>query len=848
MENVNYDENLSKLAMEKAKNAAQALNENWRGLDGTKKAANAGSYVDGIKIASLSESKDISTPAKKAFYSLGLSNTLLALSNTALYDLQEGKLMIQRYLNDLNVKGVPEVYLLENFLKDLSNFTWEENGKKALDTLTKVYESNVKEILVLRALEDVKSSGGRNLYSGLAESMSKWLVSPDRIADNLVLELKQWSFNPIVKNLINNISLFESKTDSRLVIKSNNANCEVKKIIAPSMVSEDYSVHVIGGRFLKVTSDKLVMLEKSDVANLPGKFLNAVLSLNDPAIRINENGVDYITPKSKISVVFEGNEKKVYINGKQMPLDSLGTALSIELRNYFGNAAPVVEKVMNMVKYSEELADVDFGKSIKSKVYEGVEANILKVGKKIYVQRVNPSMKKNEIFEANGNQTVNLVKEFIGFDISESLTEFLDGENRIKSIMYNDKQAIANNMQIVENELNKLTLAMQKNPMLGASQEVLAAKEMLVNESENLKSRWNEINVEIERFEKGSKKVKVNEINSYGVNTPIKIKKNGVKGVIVGISTSSKSYTVVTEKGQTGEYFFNDVISTLDEIEKVDIKTPVTEGKEIDDLKNMNLADFPGKGKTEKVVNKPSTTSAGTYAPKNLGGGATEMKGGAKGAKDIEDLKNMNLATLKFKQASGTTEGPTGVSGNSNMSNMLKGKGASTIKDPKGTKGDTNMAKAPGGNAKPGTKFIQKEADMNLGKIPKGTAKTGSKFIDNEKDANLSKMPKGETKKVVNKPSGTSAGEIKPKKVTESKEQKNDTYAVAPGKSAPKGKTFIEKPTVANLAEAPGPLNHNGKKFHNDLKDSNLAKMPGAKGKTKGSSLKMLNGKVKRSK
>jgi hypothetical protein len=113
---------------------------------------------------------------------------------------------------------------------------------------------------------------------------------------------------------------------------------------------------------------------------------------------------------------------------------------------------------------------------------------------------------------------------------------------------------------------------------------------------------------------------------------------------------------------------------------------------------------------------------------------------------------------------------------------------------------------------------------------------------------NLGKLPKAGDKKVVNKPSGTSAGVIKPKAITEAKEQKNPTFAVAPGKSAPKSKTFIEKQKDANLAEAPGSANHNGKKFHNDLKKSNLAKAPGDKGKTKGNSLKMLNGKVKRSK
>ena len=238
-------------------------------------------------------------------------------------------------------------------------------------------------------------------------------------------------------------------------------------------------------------------------------------------------------------------------------------------------------------------------------------------------------------------------------------------------------------------------------------------------------------------------------------------------------------------------------------------------------------------------------TSLGSFGSDKTSGG--QKIGGAKGPKDIDNEANMNLATLKFKQASGHTEGPTGTTGKSDLSNALKFKGAAGNKDPKGTLGDTNMSKAPGSNAKNAAKDIDKETSMALGKLPKGVNKKGVKDIDNEKSMNLGTL-KGTTKKVVNKPSGTSAGAIKSGKITEGKEQKNDTYAVAPGKSAKNGKKFIEKASDSNMAKIPGSTNHNGKKFHNNLKDSNLAKMPGLKGKTKGGSLKMLNGKVKKSK
>ena len=67
MEKMNYEEKLSKLAMDKAKDIAQSLNENWRGLDSNRKSTNAGSYVDGIKKAILNESDGSTEAPKKGF-------------------------------------------------------------------------------------------------------------------------------------------------------------------------------------------------------------------------------------------------------------------------------------------------------------------------------------------------------------------------------------------------------------------------------------------------------------------------------------------------------------------------------------------------------------------------------------------------------------------------------------------------------------------------------------------------------------------------------------------------------------------------------------------------------------
>ena len=143
-------------------------------------------------------------------------------------------------------------------------------------------------------------------------------------------------------------------------------------------------------------------MERADAAKLPGKFLKAALALSNPAVRINENGLDMFIGKNKLSVVFESDTetKAVSLNGRRIPEEKLGFILSMELRNSFQSSASVVEQATEIVSAANYLSEIDFGKKIVSKVYEGVEANVFRFGQKVYVHKVNPAMKKNELFLA----------------------------------------------------------------------------------------------------------------------------------------------------------------------------------------------------------------------------------------------------------------------------------------------------------------------------------------------------------------------------------------------------------------------------------------------------------------
>ena len=753
MDRINFDNNLDQIKMEKAKAAANSLNESWAGTKAFGPGT-AGSYVDGLQ-KEIAQASAQGTKISKPTFSVGVLETAMALNNTSFVELHEAKILVEKYIHHASIKGVSEAFLIESMISELENFSWEKHAKSSLVNLKKIYEKNRKEIEVAKAIEDINRSGGRDLFSSIVESMRTWLDTENRVSEKLVNDLKKWSFNPTVRSLVEKFTQLEG-SNGKFSINVNSENCEVKSIIAPSLVFENHSVFVTSDRFFKATQRGVSVMERAEASKLPGKFLKAALSLSNPAVRINENGLDMFIGKNKLSVVFESDTetKAVFLNGKRIPEDRLGFILSMELRNSFQSSASIVEQATEVVKAANFLSEIDFGKKIVSKIYEGVEANVFRFGQKVYVHKVNPAMKKNDLFEGNGTQAVNIVKEFLGFDISESMSDILENEDRALAIMRNDKQAIKNNMSIVESEMAKIAKAIQDNPSLTGSQEIKEAQAMLQKESESLKDKWNQINVEIERFEKYAKKVSsVNESDGYQINTDVKIRRNGEKGKVVGVNGNSKTYTVMFENGRTGEYFFNDVVDISDEIENIELKP-------VNDL---------GEESIENIEIEGSEANEGLDADMNLAEAPSKSVGGS--AKDIDNLGNHNLSEAPNKQAK-------------------------SAKDPRGVTGNHELASAPEGKSGKDKKFIDKEGNMNLAEAPGTSAGAAPKFIDNLKNHKLSESQKNSH--VEKAPKGKSE---KPKKFVEDLDDAE--LAEAPGNHKKNGKKDHEPLNRATLAKAP---------------------------------------------
>lgn len=597
---------INDINIEISKQAAEELKK-WKGINDFKPTT-ASSFKN-INIPSPRQiiennnSDNPTTPKKEIIkenniYSFGLINIIAALKNSSFYELPNAKILLEKYNYLLLNKNISEAFLIEDFIKELKPYKWEQSVAPILENINEIYNKNIREIEVIKTYENIKNSPGRELFYDALNSMEKWLLSENRNSHTLIYELKKYGFNPTIKNLINFLSLYENNNKNSFNIGYDNNICEVTNIYSPIYIDEDKNIiFYSSGKFLVINEEKGT-LQEYPLDKVPDELKEKSNIIIDRNIKIDENKISlYIGKNDRLDIIIENNNKNIYFNNKKITEKQVPVFINTVKNIFFENVNNVISKALYLIKNAEDIIDLDFGKKIKSKIYENVEVNIFKIKDNIYVQLVNPIMKMNKIYETNATQAVNLIKDFIKYDISESLTEFLNKENAILSIMNNDKKQINENIQLLENELKKIEKTKKENPLIANTPELSKLEEDIENEINLLKDKWNQVNVQINNFKnQPSEIISTNKPQSYSLNTPIRIKRNGVKGKIIGVNNISKTYTILFKDGRTGEYFFSEVENINDEIDKYDItKTELT-----NESKKNKLSSNKKKKKTKK--------------------------------------------------------------------------------------------------------------------------------------------------------------------------------------------------------------------------------------------------------
>lgn len=490
------------------------------------------------------------------YNSLGIKTAIKKLEKGSIYDHNSFKILLNRYKNLVENSNIPESFIIENFISELSNYSWDELVESERNILLSVRDSKKAEILVENTIYLIRRDSGWKFYKEPIDVMNEWLTKDKKSMGLLAKDIRKWSFNPMVNNLVNRLNEMESNGKNSLSIPVMQAESYVDKIYSPVLVEKKNIYFCINDKFFVGDDEKLSTISEN-LIDPKFREINSVLRRNKNNIKIEE-GITYYINKDRINIINENRSINIYLNGNKLKYQNDKGILVKLLESHFNFHSNFLKDFMILYENFDNIVELDFAKSIKSKLYEGLEVNIIKWKDKIYLNSVNPSMNENSVYVSNGRHAVKYIKEKLKYDISEGLVEYLDGDDKIKAVMFNDRDKILKNIELVEGEIKKIdNIINGNNPRLANSPEIKAARKMLENEISKLQNKWSSVNTEINKFETINFK-EVDNIfegdSDLTTGTLVKVMETGNTGKIISIDTTTGTYTVLLDNGKTGEY------------------------------------------------------------------------------------------------------------------------------------------------------------------------------------------------------------------------------------------------------------------------------------------------------
>jgi len=425
------------------------------------------------------------------------------------------------------------IEILESAVKELKAYSWMPQIGKFIEETNESLNSNRTFILIESVMRDLEVDKNRSYYTKAINLLRESSNAENPVYSVLeTMESEQWI--PLVKRL------YEYCNTLKGSITGVNPNFKVSKIYSPvEAIDENTFVFHSSNKMLEVKDGSITESEitpSDDFKALVSIAANAKFGVNEMRLYPNNSSV--------LDIRF-GEETKVFINNKIVESSSVETQLITSGFVNFSDKSKLAT-ISRAISEGSKIKEIDFGYTVNSSVFEGLSATVFTLNDKIYIQKVNKGMKENSLVEAtSGNEAVQIVKDFMNYDITESVKALVESENT---------ESKRKNAEIERVE-NRIKFILEKIQDVQASERVIGKSEIIDKAKELLETQLKEQNSILETI----KNTAVNEATSLTVGGEYTVKGNPgyiYQGVTDGIHIfNSKSETDPTPLHMKEEEF-----------------------------------------------------------------------------------------------------------------------------------------------------------------------------------------------------------------------------------------------------------------------------------------------------
>ena len=355
--------------------------------------------------------------------------------------------------------------IARNLYGKLAQSTWLQPVSELREYIMESYNSAKWSYRISESIDRVSYQKGK-LMESLTKDLTSLLNESDVKSKFAVIAAKNpWSMD--CKAIVNEMNAEDTKVAST-------ANGKVVSVLSPVLESENGLTFRLHGK--NYTFD--------------GKDITEA-NVTDPRFFDISEGIDMFSRNGNILSLHGENGKSLEYNITEGTLTMGKVDMTnysiIELkeallatnfsgyRNQWQN-----DKICKFFESIDLLAEMDNFTTIQSQSHKDVFVSVIALDEGIYVNTVNPGMGLNEMKKYDtASETVDVVKEFVNFDLSSLLSERLIAEDNEKAIEENKRKDLTDAISFLEEKKSEVEAAIKK---LGETDELTEALNLIAEE------------------------------------------------------------------------------------------------------------------------------------------------------------------------------------------------------------------------------------------------------------------------------------------------------------------------------------------------------------------------------
>ena len=395
--------------------------------------------------------------------------------------------------------------IARNLYTKLSQSTWLNPISELREYIMESYNNAKWEFRISESIERTSMQKGK-LIESLNNDLVSLLTESDVKSKFAVIAAKNpWSVD--VKQIVNEMNAEDQKVAST-------ANGKIVKILSPVLESENGLTFQLHGKNYTYDGKSVTEANVTDTRFFDVSEGLKMFSRNGDILSLHGDNGKTLTYNITEGTLMMGKINLSNVSIIELKESLLATNFS-GYRNQWQN-----DKICKFFESVDLVCELDQFTTVQSEAFADVFLTVIGVEEGIYLNKVNPGMRLNEMIKFNtATETVEVVKEFINFDISPVLNERLLAENNEKVIEENKRKELTDSLSFLEEKKTEVEAAIKK---LGETEELTEALNLLGEELKNKEK-------ELANSYITEKKTKLDYLNDGFVEASIKTASQGLK-------------------------------------------------------------------------------------------------------------------------------------------------------------------------------------------------------------------------------------------------------------------------------------------------------------------------------